>query len=397
VRKAEVKEFLHVRPAATEDGTWKRITKDPEGRWVSHYNLRLAFCRRFIRWYYNRDKDDEEEWVTPDWFKIKNEHSEREKKGPYSNRQVWTRDEVLSILKYEPSLRNKALITMSWDMYARNHEITSLHIGDINFGVSDVYADGEIPPETKTGGGPFLLSMSYRYAKNWFNQHPANHDDNAYFFYSLKTGNPYKPLEPQSVRNVFMRLKSRIKRDSGSLSEDEQKKMMFLLNRKACNPYCMVRHSSLTVAADSQPITRIIKLPRWSQNTRQAQRYIKNTIGQDARNEILEAAGIKVPDNKRTQPAVHQCSYCNKVNTYESEICEWCSTPLAFDRRIKADNEKISKIVDEKTQELRSALDKTMKELELNRRELDENIIDYQNMMEYLKEAIPMSKTLTAN
>jgi hypothetical protein len=44
VRKVEVKEFLHVR--RTEDGIWERITKDPQGRWVNTYNLKLAFCRR---------------------------------------------------------------------------------------------------------------------------------------------------------------------------------------------------------------------------------------------------------------------------------------------------------------------------------------------------------------
>ncbi len=93
IRKSEVKEFLHVR--RTEDGIWERITKDPEGRWVNTYNLKLAFCRRFIGWYYNRDKDEEEEWVTPEWFKIKNEQSDRSRKGPYSKRQIWTRDDVL--------------------------------------------------------------------------------------------------------------------------------------------------------------------------------------------------------------------------------------------------------------------------------------------------------------
>lgn len=46
---------------------------------------------------------------------------------------------------------------MSWDMYARNHEITSLRIRDINFGIPDVYADDDIPPDTKSEGGEFLL------------------------------------------------------------------------------------------------------------------------------------------------------------------------------------------------------------------------------------------------
>lgn len=366
VRKAEVKEFLHVR--RTEDGIWERITKDPQGKWVNTYNLKLAFCRRFIRWCYNRDKDEEDEWVTPEWFKIKNEQSDRARKGPYSKRQVWTRDEVLSILKYEPELRNKALITMGWDMYARNHETTSLRIRDINFGVSDVYAEGEIPANTKTGGGEVLFGMSYPYARDWFNQHPRKHDGDAYFFYSLRTCNPYKPLEPQSVRNIFIRLRSRIKQkvERGSLPEDEHKQMADLLNRKAWNPYCMVRHSPLTVAADHQPMTVITKLARWSQNTRQAQRYIKNTIGQDARNEILEAAGIRIPDSKKSQPAVRHCTnpHCGFVNAYEVEICRKCSTPLTdlgFDRARKAQEAKLSVIVEQQTKRMKKEMQQDFK------------------------------------
>jgi integrase/recombinase XerD len=391
VRKAEIKEFLNVR--RTENGVWERIINDPEGRWVSTYNLRLAFCRRFIRWYYNRDKDDENDWETPEWLKIKNEKAERLLKGPYTKSQVWTRDEVLSILKYEPELRNKALITMSWDMYARNHEVASLRIKEINFGVSDVYADGEIPPETKTGGGEFVLGMSYPFARDWHNQHPQNTDGNAYFFYSRRTRDPYKPLESQSIRKIFVRLRSRIKRkvDNGSLSEEEQKQMIDLINRKAWNPYCMVRHSPLTYAADHKPMTLITKLARWSQNTRQAQRYIKNIIGQDARNEILEDAGIKVPDSKKSQPAVRQCINCNYVNTYESEICKKCSTPLtsiAFDRRRKADENKMSKMVqpmiDTKTQELKKELEDKYRD------QLEEFRIAWENAQQeiaYLKES----------
>lgn len=77
----------------------------------------------------------------------------------------------MSILKYEPELRNKALITMGWDMYARNHEATLLKIRDINFGVSDVYAEGEIPANTKTGGGEVLFGMSYPYARVLMSEH----------------------------------------------------------------------------------------------------------------------------------------------------------------------------------------------------------------------------------
>ena len=56
---------------------------------------------------------------------------------------IWDRDELLTIIKYEPEIRNKAILTLLWDLDARNHEITSLKIGNIR--LRERYAEGEIP------------------------------------------------------------------------------------------------------------------------------------------------------------------------------------------------------------------------------------------------------------
>lgn len=36
--------------------------------------------------------------------------------------QIWDRDELLSFLKYEPEIRNNAILTLLWDLDARNHD-----------------------------------------------------------------------------------------------------------------------------------------------------------------------------------------------------------------------------------------------------------------------------------
>ena len=78
------------------------------------------------------------------------------RKSPYSKNQIWEREDLLAVVKYEPEIRNKAILTLLWDLDARNHEITALRIGNIRF--QERYAEGEIPHNTKTGGGPFLLA-----------------------------------------------------------------------------------------------------------------------------------------------------------------------------------------------------------------------------------------------
>jgi hypothetical protein len=56
--------------------------------------------------------------------KIKTKKSKRI--SPYLESEIWERDELLSIIKYEPHKRNKAALTLFWDLNGRNHEITLL-------------------------------------------------------------------------------------------------------------------------------------------------------------------------------------------------------------------------------------------------------------------------------
>ena len=38
--------------------------------------------------------------------------------SPYVESEIWERDELISIIKYEPYKRNKAIITLMWDLDA---------------------------------------------------------------------------------------------------------------------------------------------------------------------------------------------------------------------------------------------------------------------------------------
>jgi len=125
-----------------------------------------------LRWLHNqREKEDtipQSEWITPVFAKIKEKRTKR--LSPYSETEIRDRDEFLSIVKYEPYLRNKAALTLCWDMDARNHEVTMLKIKNIR--LREKYAEGEIPHEAKTGSGPILLTCSFPYVRDWMNRHP---------------------------------------------------------------------------------------------------------------------------------------------------------------------------------------------------------------------------------
>jgi hypothetical protein len=90
--------------------------------------------------------------------------------SPYLESELWEKDDILLIPRYESYKRNKAILTLLWDLNARNHEITLLRIKHVR--LREKYGEGEIPHEAKTGTGPILLTCSFPYVRDWLNEHP---------------------------------------------------------------------------------------------------------------------------------------------------------------------------------------------------------------------------------
>jgi hypothetical protein len=118
---------------------------------------------------------------------------------------LWERDELLCILKYEPSKRNKAALTLFWDLDARNHEVTLLKIKHIR--LKERYGEGEIPHEAKTGTGPILPTCSFPYVRDWLNEHPFRNESNARLICNSYTGGPIKP---EAMWTMMKYLRARI-------------------------------------------------------------------------------------------------------------------------------------------------------------------------------------------
>src|ERR1700704_423771 len=118
--------------------------EDHEKKWITTWNNYLTRLRLFFRWLYNwRSKSSEDvtpqsEWETPIFTRIKEKKTKRV--SPYSETELWERDEILFIVKYEPFKRNKAALALFWDLDARNHEIILLKIKHIH--LRERYGEG---------------------------------------------------------------------------------------------------------------------------------------------------------------------------------------------------------------------------------------------------------------
>ena len=178
---------------------------DPDKKWITTWNHFLNRIKLFMRWLYNYHyrlkqnniensysediNDNNNEWITPEFCKIKPKQTKRI--SPYLESEIWEKDELLTIIKYEPYKRNKAILALMWDLDARPHEITLLKIKHIR--LKERSGEGEIPHEAKTGTGPILLTTSFSYVRDWLNEHPFKNERNARLIYNQLNGGALKP------------------------------------------------------------------------------------------------------------------------------------------------------------------------------------------------------------
>jgi hypothetical protein len=100
--KSEIISFL--------DTKIKNIEEDPDKRWITTWNDYLGRIKYFFRWMYNsKDKDCNDvsfsDWETPAFVKIKRKKSKRI--SPYLENELWEKEDLLTIIKYESYKRNK--------------------------------------------------------------------------------------------------------------------------------------------------------------------------------------------------------------------------------------------------------------------------------------------------
>jgi hypothetical protein len=356
-RKEQVTSFL--------DTKIKSVEQDPDKKWMNTWNDYARRIKHFLRWLYNektlhsegKESLQPSDWKTPHFAKIKEKRSKRV--SPYSETELWERDEILFIIKYEPFKRNKAALTLFWDLDARNHEVTLLKIKHIR--LREKYGEGEIPHEAKTGTGPILLTCSFPYVRDWLNEHPFRNESEARLICNLMTG---APLKPEAMWTMMKQLRYRIIRilESGSITDNEERqKLEFLLKTKKWNPYC-IRHSAITSDSDFLPEYALKKKVRWSMNSKQGSRYIKRRMGNDLKNQILVHNGIITDEAAVMQrkPSVLTCPRCSLVNAIENKYCSTCSYPLlpsAFDEIKEAENAKVQAMSEKYEQEIKSIRD----------------------------------------
>ncbi len=93
----------------------KSESEDPDRRWITTWNDYLIHIKLFLRWLYNcasknnsesSQRAPESNWETPPAARIKKKRTKRQ--SPYSETENWDREELFTIIKYEPEIRKAA-------------------------------------------------------------------------------------------------------------------------------------------------------------------------------------------------------------------------------------------------------------------------------------------------
>ena len=299
----------------------KSIEQDPEKKWVVTWNDYLARLLGFYRWLYNYDKDkDRDNWTTPEIFSsIKRKKNKRI--SSYTPNEVWSIDELLVVVKYCSNPRDKAILTIAWDMAARNHEMVKLRLKDIVF--KEKYAEATTSWDTKTGMRTCPLIISFPYVRELINIHPFAKSPDAFLITSLIT---HKPLSANSIWGITHDLHNKIARmlDDDSI-KGKDKEILTELMKKPWNPYLIGRHSSLTEKTNILTDHQLTKYAGWVPSTKRRETYI-HMSGKEVNNPLLQHHGIEVM--KKPKPVRKECIKCGFVNTVEASICSQCSFAL---------------------------------------------------------------------
>ena len=196
----------------------KNSQVDPDKKWITTWNDYLGRIKYFFRWLHNTNNssglldsspNDEEiyipikDWKTPSFLRVDKKKTKR--LSPYLETELWEKEDILTIVKYDNYKRNKAALTLLWDLDARPHEVTLLKIKHIR--LKEKYGEGEIPYEAKTGTGPILLTCSFPYVRDWLNEHPFRNEPNARIICNIQSGSP---ITPEALWTVMKQLQKRI-------------------------------------------------------------------------------------------------------------------------------------------------------------------------------------------
>jgi integrase/recombinase XerD len=230
---------------------------------------------------------------------------------------ILTEKEIEELLNAAEHPRDKAFISMLYELGARIGEIGNLKIKDIT---QDKYSY-LIDLTGKTGHRTPRIVTSSLYLTNWLNSHPLKKDPTAPLWVMVGDRNKNKKMSYSTFRAVILRLKEKSR-----------------INKRIHSH--LFRHTRVThLLANKQINEAQAKVYfGWVPSSKMFSEY-SHLVSQDVNELILEIHGIKTSKKEEEQKVI-QCPRCKTVNPKDYLFCGKCSSVLDVRTAVELDEKR---------------------------------------------------------
>lgn len=233
--------------------------------------------------------------------------------------QILSEKEIKKLIDVAEHPRDKAFITMLYELGARIGELGNLRIGDVSRDKHSFIID----LRGKTGHRAPRIVMSDPYLTTWLNQHPLKDNPDAPLWVLIGNQNRnHDMMEYQALRATVLRLKDKAKL------------------KKRIYPH-LFRHSRVTHLLMNKEIneSQAKVYFGWTPSSKMLSEY-SHLVSSDINELILEINGIKSKEEKESGLKPKPCPSCNKINSKEASFCQQCGKVLDVKTAIALDQKK---------------------------------------------------------
>ncbi|MBN1501959.1 tyrosine-type recombinase/integrase [Candidatus Woesearchaeota archaeon] len=258
----------------------------------------------------------------------------RNEKSKVKAADILTEEEVKALIQNADTPRDKAFISMLYELGSRISEIGNMKIKDITKSKHGYILD----IEGKTGHRTPILIMSIPYLTSWLNEHPLKDNPEAPLWV-------YRDYEEDSNANKKLPKKDRKKIIVYKhLTYNALKKIVKSTARKSGikkRIYChLFRHSRPTHLLKEGKITEAQAKVYfgWSPDSNMLSTY-SHLISSDVNKALLQANGIIEKEESEKQGlSPKKCPRCQELNKFDAKYCEKCFSFLDLKTALEIDD-----------------------------------------------------------
>tara|TARA_Y100000034_G_C6891909_1_gene410484 strand:+ start:1270 stop:2496 length:1227 start_codon:yes stop_codon:yes gene_type:complete len=275
-----------------------------------------VLLKKFGKWLKYKDRTFTER-VYPETVSWINTIIKRKEMPKVMASDILTEEEIETLITSAEHPRDKAFISMLYDLGARIGEIGNLKIKDITRDEHSYIID----LNGKTGHRTPRIVMSDPYITTWLNQHPFKDNQEAPVWVTIGKRNITKMKYP-----ALTRLLKRIKDRTGI------KKRVYAH---------LFRHTRVTHLLRNKQINEAQAKVYfgWVPQSKVLSEY-SHLVSNDVNEAILEMNGIKPKENNNGLLKPKICPSCRKFNDKNALFCQTCSKPLDFTTTLSLDKKK---------------------------------------------------------